>query len=54
MKIKAEFQNGMCKLLLTPEDEWEKKLIGSIAKGGKTLNGIVKYTPEVHFTYGKC
>ena len=36
------------------EDEWEKKLIGSIAKGGKTLDGLVKYTPDGHYTYGKC
>lgn len=54
MKIAAEFKNGMCQLLLTPEDEWEKQLVGAVAKGGKTLDGLVTYKSEGHHSYGKC
>lgn len=54
MKVSAEFQNGMCKVLLTPDDEWEQKLLGAVAKGGDKLHALVNYKPEGHFTYGKC
>ena len=54
MKVSAEFKNGMCRLLLTPDDEWEQKLLGAVAKGGDSLNAVVTYKPEGHFSYGKC
>ena len=54
MKISAEFQNGICRLALTPVDEWEQKLLGAVAKGADSLSAIVTYKPEGHFTYGKC
>lgn len=54
MDIRAEFKNGACKLFLTPSDKWEQELIGSIAKGGDTLDAVVKYESEGHFSYGKC
>lgn len=54
MKMSAEFKNGMCKLTLVPEDDWEKLLIGAIAKGGEKLDGLVTYKPDGHFSYGKC
>lgn len=54
MDIKAEFKNGMGKLIITPADEWEKQLVGAIAKGGDVLMADVTYKPEGHFSYGKC
>ena len=54
MKVSAEFKNGMCKLHMTPEDEWEEKLIGAVAKGSETLSALVRYEPQGHFTYGKA
>lgn len=54
MQIKASFENGVCYLTMTPEDKWEKKLLGAIAKGGKELLAKVEYTPEGHFSYGNC
>ena len=54
MKASAEFLNGMCRLLLTPEDEWEKKLLGAVAKGEDKLDALVTYKPDGHFSYGKC
>ena len=46
MKISAEFKNGMCKLVLLPEDDWEQTLVGAIAKGGDNLCATVNYEPE--------
>jgi len=54
MQIKAEFANGSCRLILTPEDAWEQHLLGAIAKGGEALDGLVEYEPEWHYSYGKC
>lgn len=54
MKVAAEFQNGICRLVLTPADEWEQKLLGAVAKGSDTLSALVTYKPEGHFSYGKC
>ncbi len=54
MKVSAEFKNGMCRVFLEPEDEWEKKLLGAVAKGGEKLDAIVEYKPDGHFSYGKC
>lgn len=54
MKVSAEFKDGVCKILLTPDDEWEQKLLGAVAKGGEKLDAIVKYKAEGHFSYGKC
>ena len=54
MKVSAEFKNGMCKLLIKPDDEWEQKLLGAVAKGGDSLSALIKYEPEGHFSYGKA
>ena len=54
MKVSAEFKDGVCKLSLTPDDPWEKKLLGAVAKGGTELGALVKYTPNGHFSYGEC
>lgn len=54
MKVSAQFQNGMCKLFIRPEDDWEKRLLGAVAKGGVRLDAIVTYTPEGHFSYERC
>jgi hypothetical protein len=54
MEVKAEFKNGACRLHLVPADEWEKLLLGAVAKGGETLSAVVTYKSEGHFTYGKC
>jgi len=53
MKLSANFKNGLCKLDLIPEDEWEEKLLGAVAKGGNTLEAHVTYKSEA-YTYGKC
>lgn len=54
MKVSAEFQNGICRLTLTPADEWEQKLLGAVAKGSNALSAVVTYKPEGHYSYGKC
>lgn len=54
MDIRAEFKNGACRLHLVPSDEWEKKLLGAVAKGGSTLSAVITYKPEGHFSYQKC
>ena len=54
MDVRAEFKNGMCRLHLTPDDEWEQKLLGAIAKGGVQLNATVSYKQEGHFSYGNA
>lgn len=54
MKVSAEFLNGICRLTLTPDDEWEQKLLGAVAKGNDTLSALVTYKPEGHYTHGKC
>lgn len=43
MKVAAEFQNEVCRLVLTPADEWEQKLLGAVAKGSDTLSAVVTY-----------
>lgn len=52
--VRAEFKNGACRLYLTPTDEWEKKLLGAVAKGGVELNAIVTYKPDGHFSHGNA
>jgi hypothetical protein len=54
MDVSAEFKNGACKLWLTPEDDWEKKLLAAVAKGGESLSAVVTYVPDGHYTYGKA
>lgn len=54
MKVSVEFKNGMCRLLLTPDDEWEQHLVGAVAKGGEKLEALVTYKTEGHFTHAKC
>jgi hypothetical protein len=54
MKVSAEFQNGMCELCIVPEDEWERKLLGAVAKGGDKLWASVTYESKGHYTYGEC
>lgn len=54
MDVKAEFKNGGCMLILTPSDEWEKKLLGAVAKGGETLSATITYRPAGHFSHGIC
>ena len=39
---------------LEPSDEWEKLLLGAVAKGGEKINGLVTYCSDGHFSYGKC
>jgi len=52
MKVVAEFKNGMCRLFLTPEDQWEKLLLGAVAKGGEKMSALVTYKPAGHVSYG--
>jgi hypothetical protein len=54
MKIKAEFAHGMCRLVITPEDKWEQKLMGAVAKGGDALEARVEYETAGHFGHGEC
>lgn len=54
MKVKAEFEDGECAVTLTPENEWEQKLLGAIAKGGTKLEGYATYKPDGHYSYGKA
>lgn len=54
MNISAEFKNGICCLVINPADEWEQKLLGSVAKGKDTLSARVIYEPEGHFSYSEC
>ena len=54
MDVKAEFKNGACRLHMAPSDEWEKKLLGAVAKGGETLSSVITYKSDGHFGYGKC
>lgn len=54
MKLKVEFQNEMAKLTMTPEDEWEQKMLGAVSKGNPSLNVKIEYDSEGHYTYGKC
>lgn len=53
MDVKAEFKNGMCRLTITPSDEWEKKLLGAVAKGGVEMSARVIYMPDGHFSHQK-
>lgn len=54
MKLSLEFKNQKAKVIIFPEDEWEEKLLGAVAKGGESLEAIVKYEPQGHYSYGKC
>ncbi len=54
MEVKAEFKNGACSLQLTPSDQWEKLLLGSVAKGEQALSAVVTYESDGHFSYGRC
>ena len=54
MDARLEFKNGDSFLTITPSDEWERLLLGAVAKGGDKLTAEVHYTPSGHFSYGKC
>lgn len=54
MRTTVIFGNGRATIRLAPEDEWERKLLGAIAKGGERLEASVAYTTEGHFTHEKC
>lgn len=54
MHTRIVIEDGKATLELRPEDEWEQKLIGAIAKGGESLSAAIKYEPDGHYTYGKC
>lgn len=54
MNLQIAFANGKCVVQIAPTDEWEKKLLGAVAKGGTTLDASVHYTSNGHFSYGKC
>lgn len=49
MKVSATFQNGMCKVVLVTEDEWEQKLLSAVAKGGR-LEANVDYDKANRFS----
>jgi len=53
MNMKLEFQNGAARLVITPCDEWEQKMLGAVAKGGEKLDAFVAYKSNGHFSYGK-
>ena len=53
MDVKAEFKNGGCKLYLMPEDDWEKKLLAAVAKGGESLSAVVTYKQKSSYDYGR-
>jgi hypothetical protein len=54
MNISAEFKHGMCQVTISPSDDWERKLLGAIAKGGNTLSAQVEYKFDGHFSHGDC
>ena len=54
MKVKAEFEGEACVATLTPENEWEQRLLGAVARGGTSLDGTAIYKPDGHYTYGKA
>ena len=54
MKTELIFKNQFCKLVITPEDDWEKKLLGAVAKEGNALDAEVTYSAKKHFSYGEC
>lgn len=54
METVVEFKDGVCSLSLTPSDDWERVLLGAIAKGGLKLDAQVIYKPQGHPTYGKA
>lgn len=54
MKSKIEFINGVCMFVMEPEDDWEKYLLGAVAKGGQSLSAMVEYKPDGHFSYYKA
>lgn len=54
MNITAEFKNGACVLRLVPVDQWERYLLGAVAKGGEALEAVVTYRADGHPSYGRC
>ena len=54
MRTTVTFENGKASVRIVPEDEWERKLLGAIAKGGDRLDANVLYTAEGHFSHEKC
>ena len=54
MHMKLEFENGEAKLTITPSDEWERKMLCAVAKGGDALEAEAYYKSEGHLSYGEC
>ena len=54
MRTTVVFENGKASVRLIPEDEWERKLLGAVAKGGKLLDANVAYTEENYFAHEEC
>lgn len=54
MKTKLTFYNGKCSITLTPEGEWEQRLVGALAQGKEGLKGTVCYKAEGHFSNQRC
>jgi len=53
MRTTVILADGKATVRLIPEDEWERKLLGAVAKGGELLEANVAYTAEGHFTHEK-
>lgn len=51
MKIRAVFENKQCLLEIVPEDEWEKRMLGSVAGKTGNMSCFVEYKSEGHYSY---
>lgn len=49
MQTQLIFKNGKCSITLTPEGDWEQRLVGALSQGKAGLKGTVTYNPEGHY-----
>lgn len=54
MQTQLTFKNGKCSITLTPEGEWEQRLVGALTNGKDCLQGKVIYNPEGHLSNQRC
>lgn len=53
MKLKAEFENGRCKLTMVPEGDWEQRIVGAVLKDDYEVFCKSEVSYEGHQSYGK-
>lgn len=54
MKTTVVFENNEARVVLSPDNEWEQKLLGAVVAGATKVEGEVTYVYEGHPSYGKA